>query len=107
MYETWEELEKEIGVDVSTESSNKTIIKVENTLEALYEIAKISDGGMRDSLSSLDKLISYSDKKITVDDFAELNGMITKIPTATASFNTMLQSAMSLTGNLMSLKAGL
>ena len=46
--------------------------------EGLLEIAISSDGGMRDSLSSLDKLISYSDKKITVDDFAELNGMITK-----------------------------
>ena len=46
--------------------------------EVLLEIAISSDGGMRDSLSSLDKLISYSDKKITVDDFAELNGMITK-----------------------------
>ena len=52
--------------------------KIDIDDEVLLEIAISSDGGMRDSLSSLDKLISYSDKKITVDDFAELNGMITK-----------------------------
>ena len=59
----------------------KTVCENENIdvdEEVLMEIAIASDGGMRDSLSSLDKLISYSDKKITVDDFAELNGMITK-----------------------------
>ena len=52
--------------------------KIDIDDEVLVEVAISSDGGMRDSLSLLDKLISYSDKKITVDDFAELNGMITQ-----------------------------
>ncbi len=46
--------------------------------EVLSEIAISSDGGMRDSLGILDKLSSYTDSKITLDDFAELNGVITK-----------------------------
>ena len=46
--------------------------------EVLKEIAIASDGGMRDSIGLLDKRYSYSDKKIVLDDFYELNGMITK-----------------------------
>ena len=46
--------------------------------EVLKEIAIASDGGMRDSIGLLDKLYSYSDKKIVLDDFYELNGMIIK-----------------------------
>lgn len=46
--------------------------------EVLHDIAKFSDGGMRDALGLLDKLSSYTDKKITSDSFAELNGTITK-----------------------------
>ena len=52
--------------------------KIEIEEEALKEIAISSDGGMRDALGALDKLTSYTKDKITVDDFAELNGMITK-----------------------------
>jgi hypothetical protein len=33
--------------------------------------------------------------------------MVNKIPTATASFSAIAQNAMTLTGNLMSLKSGL
>ena len=51
-------------------------VKVE--ADVLYEIAISSDGGMRDALGALDKLTSYTKDIITVDDFAELNGMITK-----------------------------
>lgn len=43
----------------------------------LLEIAISSDGGMRDALGALDKLTAYTKSKITVDDFAELNGVIT------------------------------
>lgn len=46
--------------------------------DVLLEIAISSDGGMRDALGALDKLTSYTTDKITVDDFAELNGIITK-----------------------------
>lgn len=43
--------------------------------EVLNLIAKYSDGGLRDSISMLDKLISYSDK-ITVDDYYTLKGIV-------------------------------
>lgn len=46
--------------------------------DVLHDIAKFSDGGMRDALGLLDKLSSYTDKKITSDSLAELNGTITK-----------------------------
>lgn len=46
--------------------------------ETLFEIALTSNGGLRDALSSLDKLRSYTDDKITIDDFLGLNGLVTK-----------------------------
>ena len=46
--------------------------------DVLTEIAVSSDGGLRDALGALDKLASYTNEVITVEDFAELNGMITK-----------------------------
>lgn len=51
--------------------------KIEIDDDVLMEIAIASDGGMRDSLGMLDKLRSYTEDRITVEDFAELNGMIT------------------------------
>ena len=45
--------------------------------DALYEIARISDGGMRDAISLLDQAASYSDDKITIKDIHEINGTIT------------------------------
>ena len=51
--------------------------KIDIEDEVLMEIAVASDGGMRDSLGMLDKLRSYTDEKITLEIFAELNGMIT------------------------------
>ena len=51
--------------------------KIDIDDEVLMEIAVASDGGMRDSLGMLDKLRSYTDEKITLEIFAELNGMIT------------------------------
>ena len=44
--------------------------------EVLYKIAKTSDGGMRDSLSLLDKIRSYTTDKITLEDFYEINGSL-------------------------------
>ena len=49
-------------------------IKIDD--EVLDNIAILSDGGMRDALGLLDKLTSYTDKKITMSDFAEINGII-------------------------------
>ena len=48
------------------------------TDDAATLIAAAADGGMRDALSSLDKLTSFTTNKITLDDFAEVNGMITR-----------------------------
>ena len=49
-------------------------IKVDD--EILKNIANLSDGGFRDAIGMLDKLVSYSDEKITLDDFEELNGIV-------------------------------
>ena len=46
--------------------------------KALYEIAKLSDGGMRDSISLLDQALAYSDDKISIDEIHEINGSLTK-----------------------------
>ena len=59
----------------------KSVCKSENIDiedDALHEIAISSDGGMRDALGALDKLTSFTKDKITVDIFAQLNGMVTK-----------------------------
>jgi len=44
--------------------------------DVLYNISLLSDGGMRDALGLLDKLTSYTNEKITMDDFVEINGII-------------------------------
>ena len=46
--------------------------------ESLYEIAKLSDGGMRDSISLLDQALAYSDDKITIEEIHEINGSLAK-----------------------------
>ena len=45
-------------------------------LEVLEGVSLLSDGGLRDALGLLDMLISYSDGRITMDCFTEVNGMI-------------------------------
>lgn len=57
----------------------REIAKMENievTDDALYEIARISDGGMRDSINLLDQLVSYCNSKITVEDVYAVNGSV-------------------------------
>ena len=49
-------------------------IKIDD--EVLENIALLSAGGLRDALGLLDKLVSYTNKKITMDDFIEVNGII-------------------------------
>ena len=44
--------------------------------DVLENIALLSDGGLRDALGALDKLVSYTENKITMDDFNEVNGVI-------------------------------
>lgn len=43
----------------------------------LYEIANVSDGGMRDAISLLDQLVSYRNENITISDVHDINGTIT------------------------------
>ena len=52
--------------------------KIKIDPEVLENIAILSDGGLRDALGMLDKLTSYTDKKITMDDFTEVNGIISQ-----------------------------
>ena len=57
----------------------REISKLENidvTDDALYEIAKISDGGMRDSINFLDQLRSFSNEKITIEDVFDVCGNV-------------------------------
>ena len=50
--------------------------KIKITDDALLEIAKISDGGMRDSINFLDQLRSFNSGKITIDDVYEVCGNV-------------------------------
>jgi len=52
--------------------------KIDISEEAISEIARLSDGGLRDAISMLDQVNSYADNKITLDDVYEINGIITK-----------------------------
>ena len=44
----------------------------------LFEIARLSDGGMRDSIGMLDQVISYADAEITIKEVHEVNGTLTQ-----------------------------
>lgn len=69
---------KKIGVNKIKEKIEE-IIKLEKINieeDAITEIARLADGGMRDALSILDQVIAYSDSKITVKEVHEINGTI-------------------------------
>lgn len=50
--------------------------KIDIDDEVLKNISLMSDGGMRDALGNLDKLISYTSGKIKYEDFLDLNGLV-------------------------------
>ena len=54
----------------------KENIEIED--EAIKLISKVSDGGLRDSISLLDQLIAYTENKITVNDVNDVYGIISK-----------------------------
>ena len=54
--------------------ADKENIKVSD--DVLMEIAIYSNGGLRDAISMLDKLASFSNNNITMDDFITINGLI-------------------------------
>ena len=51
--------------------------KIQISDEAIEEIAKYSNGGLRDAIGTLEKAISYTDKKIEANDIKEISGNIT------------------------------
>ena len=52
--------------------------KIDITDDAISEIAQYSNGGLRDAISMLDKIRSFTEDKITVDVFKNINGMISQ-----------------------------
>lgn len=57
----------------------KRVVEEENIQiddDVLLTIANYSDGGMRDALGLLDKLASYSNDRITMEDMQEVNGIV-------------------------------
>lgn len=55
---------------------NKESIKI--TDDSIREIARLADGGMRDSLSILDQVSSFTQNEITVEDVHLINGTLTQ-----------------------------
>lgn len=53
---------------------NSENIKIND--DALNEIIRVSDGGLRDCISLLDQVISYTDNNITIEDIHEINGTL-------------------------------
>ncbi|WP_110114895.1 DNA polymerase III subunit gamma/tau [Bacillus sp. CGMCC 1.16541] len=51
-------------------------VEIEET--ALYEVAKASEGGMRDALSLLDQAISYSDDIVSLEDVLSITGAVSQ-----------------------------
>lgn len=44
--------------------------------DALFEMARLADGGMRDAINLLDQLVAYSNSKITLEDIYKVNGSV-------------------------------
>ena len=53
---------------------NEENIQIED--DVIKKIALLSDGGLRDALGYLDKMVSYNDNIITLSDFNEINGIV-------------------------------
>ena len=67
---------------ISTSNIKKRIIeivekeKIKIKEDAIEEISRLSDGGMRDALSILEQVVSYSNEEITVEMVHEINGSL-------------------------------
>ena len=72
---------KKISNDAIVENLDKIAkkekIKIEK--EALYEIARLSDVGMRDSIGMLDQAKAYSEDEINLKDIHDINGTLTDV----------------------------
>ena len=61
--------------------------KIEITNEALAEVARIADGGMRDAINILDQLISFKCDKIELKDVYQVNGIVSYVKLANLLIN--------------------
>ena len=50
--------------------------KVNASLDVFYEIARLSDGCMRDAINIFDQLIAYSNSNISIEDVYKVNGSV-------------------------------
>ena len=64
-------------VDKLSNISSIENISVSNDI--LYEIARLSDGGLRDAINMLDQLSSFGNGKIDIDDLYTLNGVVSYV----------------------------
>lgn len=86
-----------------------TIIEEENIEiddEAIKVIAESAEGGMRDAISLLDQVISYSDVAVTVDDVHAIRGTVSNerlLEIAKAIFNNDSVEAINLLDELIRL----
>ena len=71
---------KKISNEAIVENLDKIARKenIDVDKEALNEIAKLADGGMRDSVGMLDQARAYTEGKITVNDIHDINGTLTE-----------------------------
>ncbi len=67
-----------IGMEEMLERLNEIVGKesIEINPEALHLIAESAEGGMRDAISLLDQVVSYSENEIEVDDVHAIKGSI-------------------------------
>ena len=72
---SFKRISNDLIVDYLKDISKKEKIKIDDNV--LEQIAIASNGGMRDSLVLLDQLSSFTDKKIDMDIYTDLNGTIT------------------------------
>ncbi|MBU8855679.1 DNA polymerase III subunit gamma/tau [Bacillus sp. FJAT-26377] len=71
--------------------------ELEVSEDALYEIAKASEGGMRDALSLLDQAISYSTEKVSLEDVLSITGAVSQafiVKIVQAIFNESIVEAL-------------
>ena len=61
-------------VDRLKNIANLEQINISN--DALYEIARLSDGGLRDAINMLDQLSSYKEEEVNIEDVYKLSGVI-------------------------------
>ena len=52
--------------------------KIDISDEAITEISQYANGGLRDAISMLDKMRSFTNDRITVDVFKNINGMVSQ-----------------------------